>query len=159
MTIEQRRRRSARVGVYGRVPIDPLKQESSARLIKEENRLRIETKLWKITGFYLDEGDIGANREKLLEDCRNGDIDLVVTRSIKCFSKDIPELIEICGELSQLEHPVGVLFSFENIFSLDDSFGTKLSFIVAIAVKESWDRLTRTFLKPANQKDRFPELK
>ncbi len=72
MTIEQRRR-SARVGVYGRVPIDPLKQESSARLIKEENRLRIETKLWKITGFYLDEGDIGANREKLLEDCRNGD--------------------------------------------------------------------------------------
>lgn len=145
MTIEQRRRRSARVGVYCRIPIDPLKQKSSAKLIEEENRIQIETKHWKMTGFYLDEGDIGENRERLLEECRNGDIDLVVTRSITCFSKDYLELVKICGELSQLKHPVGVLFSFENIFSLDDSFGVKLSFIVAIAVKEAWEKLTRTF--------------
>ncbi len=52
----------------------------------------------------------------MLEECRTGNIDLVVTKSLSSFSRDIISVFEKSDALK--ECGVGVYFYTENLYSL-----------------------------------------
>jgi DNA invertase Pin-like site-specific DNA recombinase len=74
---------------------------------------------WKFVGIYYDNGISGAiidNRpsfKRMIRHCKEGKIDLILTKSISRFSRNIKELIDIIEELKKVE--VAVYFEKENI--------------------------------------------
>lgn len=57
--------------------------------------------------------------QKLLKDCEQGNIDIVVFDKMHDLSADPTDVDRIFRQLNGLEHPVGVYFFYENICSLD----------------------------------------
>lgn len=79
---------------------------------------------WTLVDFYIDEGSIAPYMEsspelsRLLEDCMNGKVDLIVTQKVSNFSRD-PIEINICASmLASQKHPIGIYFISEDIFTL-----------------------------------------
>ena len=68
---------------------------------------------WEFAGIYADEGISGTSLEhrkgmqKLIEDCKAGKIDLILTKSISRFARNIVDCLSIVGMLKDLEPPVG----------------------------------------------------
>ena len=76
---------------------------------------------WEFAGVYADEGITGTkdNRPefmRLLEDCRKGKIDLVITKSITRFARNTVVLLDTIRELKLLE--IDVFFEKENMHSM-----------------------------------------
>ena len=61
---------------------------------------------WENAGIYYDEGITGTKKEKrpelmrLLEDCRAGRVDLVLTKSISRFARNTVDCLEMVRMLS-----------------------------------------------------------
>ena len=55
---------------------------------------------------------------QMLDDCKAGEIDLIITKSPQSLSRDIVELIEVIRTLKALSPPVGIFFEQLNMFSL-----------------------------------------
>ena len=79
---------------------------------------------WELVGFYIDEGSTPPNMEsapewcRLLDDCMSGKVDLIITQKVSNVSKKSHE-ISLCARLlAQQEHPVGIYFISEDIFTL-----------------------------------------
>lgn len=79
---------------------------------------------WNFVGFYIDEGSTAPNMEsalewsRLLQDCLDGKIDLIITQKVSNVSKK-PYEITMCSRLlAALPHPVGIYFISEDIFTL-----------------------------------------
>lgn len=81
---------------------------------------------WTIVDFYIDEGQTAPSMAnapewcRLLQDCFDGKVDLIITQKVSnVVRKDNPrELTFISGILASQEHPVGIYFVSENIFTL-----------------------------------------
>ena len=76
---------------------------------------------WAFAGIYADEAKTGTkdSREQfqlLLEDCRAGKIDMVVTKAISRFARNTVTLLETVRELQSLG--VDVYFEEQNIYTL-----------------------------------------
>jgi hypothetical protein len=54
----------------------------------------------------------------MIEDCKAGKIDLIITKSVSRFSRNIMDCIGYVRELKALKHPVGVYFETESINTL-----------------------------------------
>jgi len=87
---------STRKGVcaYCRVSTDQEEQQSSYDLqIAHYTDLIMRNRLWKFSGIYADEGISGTsikNRTeflRMIEDCKNGNIDMIITKSISRLSR------------------------------------------------------------------------
>lgn len=79
---------------------------------------------WKFVGFYIDNGSSTPYMEnapewsRLLEDCMDGKVDLIITQKVSNVSR-IPEEISLCARmLAAQPHPVGIYFISEDIFTL-----------------------------------------
>ena len=79
---------------------------------------------WEMVGFYIDNGSSVPKMEnspewsRLLGDCMEGKADLIITQKISNVSKDADE-IAICSRvLASQQHPVGIYFISEDIFTL-----------------------------------------
>lgn len=79
---------------------------------------------WELIGFYIDEGGSAPNMEsapewcRLLEDCENGKIDLILTQKISNVAKK-PFEITLCARiLASLTPPVGIYFISEDLYTL-----------------------------------------
>ncbi|OON87460.1 DNA recombinase [Oribacterium sp. C9] len=79
---------------------------------------------WTLEDFYIDEGSSVPNMEsspawcRLLTDCMNRKIDLIITQKISNVSKSIDE-ITICARLlASQDPPIGIYFISEDIFTL-----------------------------------------
>ena len=79
---------------------------------------------WHLLDFYVDSGSAPPNMEnapnwsRLLEDCIDGKVDLIITQKVSNVSKQ-PHEITFCARLlAALEHPVGIYFISEDIFTL-----------------------------------------
>ena len=72
---------------------------------------------WTIEGLYYDHGSERNAYERMIEDCRNGKIDLIIVKSVSRFSRNIIDLIEKVRLFNELG--VGVYFCAENVYSLD----------------------------------------
>ena len=105
-----------RVAAYCRVSTFDESQSGSFELQKQTYLERIQnTPNWELAGIYADQGASGTTikkREqfqKMLEDCRQGKIDLILVKSISRFARNQLDFISIYRELKALPHPVGIL--------------------------------------------------
>lgn len=79
---------------------------------------------WSFVGFYIDEGMTAPNMEtapewsRLLGDCFEGKVDLIITQKISNVSKKISEITWCARLLAAQENPIGIYFVSEDIFTL-----------------------------------------
>lgn len=73
----------------------------------------------------------------MIEDCKQGKIDLIVTKSVSRFARNTLDCLEYVRELKNLPNPVGIFFETENIYTLDSRSEMALSFIATMAQEES----------------------
>lgn len=72
-----------------------------------------------------------------INDCNAGKIDLIVTKSVSRFARNILDCIGYVRRLKQLNPPIGIFFETENIYTLDPNSEMSLSFIATLAQEES----------------------
>lgn len=133
-----------RVAVYARVSTDDPNQTSSYELQKNHYEDMVKRKEnWQLVDIYADEGISGTSLQhrdsfiRMIHDCQAGKIDLIVTKSVSRFARNIMDCIGYVRQLKAAEPPVGVFFETENIFTLDENSEMSLSFIATLAQEES----------------------
>lgn len=138
-----------RVAVYARVSTDDPHQTSSYELQKNyyEDYIARHPN-WELVDIYADEGISGTSLKhrdsfnRMIADCMAGKIDMIVTKSVSRFSRNILDCIGTVNELKMRTPPIGVLFENEQIFTLDGKSEMSLSFISAMAQEESHTKST-----------------
>lgn len=79
---------------------------------------------WELVDFYVDEGAAAPSMAsapawcRLLEDCSAGKVDLILTQKISNVSRRPLEMTFCAKLLARQEHPVGIYFISEDIFTL-----------------------------------------
>ena len=79
---------------------------------------------WTLVDFYIDEGATAPNMEsapewcRLLDDCFDGKVDLIITQKVSNVSKKSQEVTFVSRLLASLDNPVGIYFISEDIFTL-----------------------------------------
>ena len=133
-----------RVGIYARVSTDGLSQVSSYELqIAHYGDMVQQRDNWELVDIYADEGISGTSLEhrdefiRMIDDCKQGKIDLIVTKSVSRFARNIVDCIGTVRMLRSLSHPVGVYFESENIYTLRPDYEMMLSFSSSMAQEES----------------------
>ena len=87
---------------------------------------------WIYVGSYADGTWATAPLEKrigfrnLLDECRTGNVDLIITNSISRISRNVLECVQITKMLAEFSHPVGIYFHTENIYSLDSQWDSAI---------------------------------
>lgn len=98
-------------------------------------------KNWTFAGGYIDEGISGLKTDKrdrflqMIEDAKEGNFDLIITKEISRFSRNTLDSINYTREL--LKYGVGVLFQSDNINTLDKDSELRLTIMASIAQEES----------------------
>ena len=133
-----------RVAVYARVSTDNVQQTSSYELQKKYYEdFVVHHPNWTLVKIYADEGISGtslAHRDEfnsMIADCRSGKIDMIITKSVSRFARNVVDCISMVRMLAELPSPVVVFFESECIFSLKDDSQMALSFQATMAQEES----------------------
>lgn len=95
---------------------------------------------WEYAGVYSDEAMTGtkddrAEFQRLLTDCRNDKIDIVLTKSISRFARNSVTLLETVRELKSLN--VDIIFEKENIHSMSGDGELMITILASFAQEES----------------------
>lgn len=105
-----------RVAVYARVSTESEEQKKSIQHQIEIYRAMIEENPnWQYAGLYSDEGitgtrmDIREQFRTMLDDARLGKIDLVITKSVSRFSRNLKDFLVVVDLLTDL----GVIIQFD----------------------------------------------
>jgi DNA invertase Pin-like site-specific DNA recombinase len=131
-----------RVAAYARVSrkTDALVNSLSAQVDYFASVIKANPN-WEFAGIYADPWvtgtSIGPRREfqRLMEDCRGGKIDLVLTKSISRFARNTVELLSAVRELKTLG--VEVRFETEKISTRSGEGELMLTLLAALAEEES----------------------
>lgn len=133
-----------RVCAYCRVSTDDVNQTSSYELQKNHYEDMIkEHQGWELVGIYADEGISGTSLQhrdefvRMIRDCKAGKIDLIVTKSVSRFARNIVDCIAKVRELANMNPQVGVFFETEHIYTLDNTSEMMLAVLSAAAQEES----------------------
>ena len=136
--------RILRVAAYVRVSTDNDEQKSSFELQSNEYTDQIMANpRWEFVGIYSDEGISGTELShrkgmlQLIEDAKAGKIDLILTKSIARFARNIVDCLSIIETLKNLDPPVGVKFETDNIYTLDSTGRMILTILASVAEEES----------------------
>ena len=131
-----------KVAAYARVSTDEEDQENSFENQINEYRNQIaNNNQWIFAGLYADKGISGTqikNRENfinMINDAKNGKIDLILTKSISRFGRNTVDIIKTVRELREVN--VTVFFEKENIYSDDPKIDFFLTIMSSIAQEES----------------------
>ena len=79
---------------------------------------------WTLVDFYIDKGAIPPHMEtagewsRLLNDCMEGKVDLIITQKVSNVSKDMNEMTFCARLLAAHNPPIGIYFISEDIFTL-----------------------------------------
>lgn len=136
-----------RVVIYVRVSTDNVKQTTSFELQKKyyEDFVTRHPN-WVLVAIYQDEGISGTSLRKrdgfnrMIADAKAGLFDIIITKSVSRFARNVIITIGMVRELADLKPPVGVFFESECIFSLNDDSQMALSFQATMAEEESHTR-------------------
>lgn len=131
-----------RVAAYVRVSVN-----KTAALESLENQSLTYTEQikanpdWEFAGIYEDKGISGTKEmrpefQRMLEDCRAGKIDLILTKSFTRFARNTVVLLETLRELKSLG--IEVVFEKDNIRSLGESGELLITLLAAFAQAESY---------------------
>lgn len=133
-----------KVCAYCRVSTDDPRQTSSYELQKNHYEEFIKDHPgWVLVDIYADEGITGTSMEKrddfnrMIADCQEGKIELVVCKSVARFARNIVDCIRTVRILTDMKPPVGVFFEAERISTLDGNSELMLSILSAAAQEES----------------------
>lgn len=131
-----------RTAAYARVSSgkDAMLHSLSAQ-VSYNNSLIQSNPEWLFCGVYADEALTGTkdNREnfqRLLTECRAGNIDLIITKSISRFARNTVTLLETVRELKNLG--VDVYFEEQNIHSISPDGEFMLTLLGSYAQEESY---------------------
>ena len=137
----------SRVAIYVRVSTDDIRQTTSYELQKKYyEEFVVRHPNWTLVKIYADEGISGTSTvhrdefNQMIADCKAGKIDLIITKSVSRFARNVSDFIGTVRALSELKNPVGVFFESECIYSLNDDSQMALSFHATMAEEESHTR-------------------
>ncbi len=132
-----------RVAAYCRVSTDSDEQlESLDTQIKHYESYINANPEWEFAGLYYDEGITGTKKEKrpellrMIADCENRKIDLIVTKSISRFARNTTDCLELVRKL--LDLGVFIYFEKENINTGSMESELMLSILSGLAENESF---------------------
>ena len=133
-----------RVAVYVRVSTDDPRQTTSYELQKQYyEEFVIKHPKWELVHIYADEGISGTSLKhrdqflQMIEDAKTGKIDLIITKNVSRFARNVKDFLEVVRLLSEHRPPVGVFFESECIYSLNEQSQMALSFQATMAEEES----------------------
>lgn len=133
--------RKLRVAAYCRVSTDGEDQLNSYRSQVEHYTAYIKQKTeWEFAGIYADEAITGtqvAKREdfqRLINDCLNGDVDMILTKSISRFARNTLDTLKYVRMLK--EKNVAVMFEEENINTSSMDGELLLTILSSVAQQE-----------------------
>ncbi|MFK4967083.1 recombinase family protein [Lactococcus garvieae] len=141
-TVAQVKPTKLKVAAYARVSTS-----SEEQLLSLENqKLHYEQRIlansnWDFVEMYFDEGISGTKIDKrdglkrLLQDCENGKVDFILTKSISRFSRNALDCLEIVRRLIDLN--VFIEFEKENINTQTMDGELMLSILSSLAESES----------------------
>lgn len=133
--------KKARVAAYARVSSGKdAMLHSLAAQVNYYKKLIQDNHEWEFAGVYADEALTGTkdSREEfqhLLTDCRDGKVDMIITKSISRFARNTVTLLETVRELKALN--VDVFFEEQNIHSNSGEGEMILTFLASMAQEES----------------------
>ena len=132
-----------RVAAYCRVSTD-----SEDQLNSYKSQVAYYTELikgnsdWTLAGIYADEAITGTqvtkreDFQRLINDCMNGDIDMIVTKSISRFARNTVDTLQQTRILKK--YGVEVYFTEDNIWTMNDEDGElRLTIMATLAQNES----------------------
>ena len=130
-----------RVAAYCRVSTDGEEQLNSftSQVTYYKDKIR-ENKDWEYVGIYSDEAVTGtkvATRDgfqKMIVDCMDGKIDMVITKSISRFARNTVDTLNFVRKLKS--YNVAVLFEEENINTLTMDGELLLTILSSVAQQE-----------------------
>ena len=131
-----------KVAAYARVSTDHEEQASSLAAQTDYYKKKIlANPSWEFAGIYADDGVSGItfNRReafnRMMQDCRDGKITMILTKSISRFARNTVDSIKFIRELKALG--IGVMFEKENIWTLDSKGEFLLTVMSSLAQEES----------------------
>lgn len=133
-----------KVCAYCRVSTDHDEQLSSFELQQEHYRRLASRHInWDLKHIFADEGISATSLKKrdqfndMISRCINGEFDLIVTKSVSRFARNLVDCVSLVRKLKSLNPPVGVFFETDNLFTLSDDSELKLSILATFAQEES----------------------
>ena len=130
-----------RVAAYCRVSTDTEEQETSIENQIEHYKGVIEENPdYEYAGIYYDRGISGYKEkrpgfQKMLQDARDGKIDLIITKSITRFARNTDTILKATRELKDLG--IGVFFELQNMNTLTEAGELLMTVYAAFAQGES----------------------
>ena len=136
----ERAPKKKRVAAYARVSSgkDAMLHSLSAQVSYYSDY--IQSNGWEYAGVYADEAITGTKDkrdgfQKLLTECRNGNVDMVITKSISRFARNTVTLLTTVRELKELG--VDVYFEEQNIHTTSADGELMLTILASYAQEES----------------------
>ena len=133
-----------RVAAYCRVSTDSNEQVTSYELQKNYyEELIAKHDNWELVDIYADEGISGTSLNhrvsfaRMIDDARQGKIDLIMTKSISRFARNVVDCISIIRILKKLNPPVRVFFETENIDTGKSDSEVMMNLLAIFAQEES----------------------
>ena len=130
-----------RVAAYARVSTSEKEQlDSLATQIRHYEKFIKEKDSWLYVGIYYDEGITGTSYSHrrgfltMINDCEQGKIDMIITKSISRFARNTVDTIETIRRLKAIG--VEVFFEKENIWTLDSKSEFVLTLMAGFAQEE-----------------------
>ena len=133
-----------RVAAYCRVSTSAEGQQTSYTRQKSfYSTLISEHPGWTLAGIYADADASGTNTDhrlnfqRMIEDCKNGKIDYIITKSISRFARNTVDTLKYVRVLKQLSPAIGIYFEKENVDTLNATGELLLTILSALAQDES----------------------
>lgn len=133
-----------RACAYCRVSTDSEMQQSSFELQKQHyEQLASTHPNWNLKKIFADEGISGTSvrhRKEfnaMIEACTRGEFDLILTKSVSRFARNLVDCINTVRMLKDQQPPVGVFFEMDNLFTLGEDSELKLAILSTVAQGES----------------------
>lgn len=141
-TAAAEQRPKLKVDAYCRVSTDREEQASSYEAqVAHYTQFIQKNPEWELAGIYADDGITGTNTKKreefnrMIQDCMNGNIDMIITKSISRFARNTLDCLKYIRELKEKNIPV--FFEKENINTMDSKGEVLLTIMASLAQQES----------------------
>ncbi|AGA68803.1 site-specific recombinase, DNA invertase Pin [Desulfitobacterium dichloroeliminans LMG P-21439] len=131
-----------RVAAYCRVSTETEEQNSSYEVqVAHYTEFIKKNAEWEFAGIFADDGISGTNTKKreefnrMIDGCMEGNIDLVITKSISRFARNTLDCLKYIRQLK--DKNISVFFEKENINTMDAKGEVLLTIMASLAQQES----------------------
>lgn len=131
-----------RVAAYCRVSTDREEQESSYEVQVQHYTDYIKgNPNWEFAGIYADDGLSATNTKKrdsfnkMIDDCMDGKIDMIITKSISRFARNTIDCLKYVRQLKERHIPI--VFEKENINTMESRGEIMITIMASLAQQES----------------------